>query len=151
MTFNEIMMIVWAVIFVVSIAVEFFTSEFVSLWFALGAIITLFFNFIPEFPLWAQLLIFFVLTILSLIFFRPLVQKLSPKKDEAFNSDGYIGQRFRLLKDVSDKEMGQVKINDVIYNCKSIKDEEIQKEEYVVVVDIRGNTLYVQRDITERK
>ena len=62
------------------------------------------------------------------------------------NSDDLIGQKVKLLSDVTKFDMGTVKINSVIYNVIIAEDEEdIKKDTVVEIVSIKGNKLIVRK------
>jgi hypothetical protein len=82
MTPNQIMAIIWLVLFFGFFLAEIFTVQFVSLWFMLGALVCLGLSFIPDFPIWAQAIVFFAVSLVSLFLFRPLMKRkvLSEKR-----------------------------------------------------------------------
>ena len=64
---NTIMLIVWLSVFVLALIVEISTDMLVSVWFCIGALVALGVTYIPGTPLWVEILVFFAVTIISLI------------------------------------------------------------------------------------
>ena len=76
----EYLWIVWLSIFVVALIVETGTTELVSIFFAFGALIAMIISFIPGVEWWVQLIIFVVLSGVSLAALRPVVKKYLNKE-----------------------------------------------------------------------
>ena len=135
----------WLAVFVITIAVEAMTQDLVSIWFTLGSLVSLCISYLA--PWWVQLIVFVVVSTASLIATRPLVKKLMRSQIRKTNTDEFIGQRTKLLSDVSKFEMGTLKLNSVIYSVvlPEEEDEEIKKDTVVEIVTIKGNKLVVRK------
>ena len=79
--------IFWAVLLVVLVIVELETIQLVSIWFALGAAGALVSAAVAPELWWMQVLIFLALSLISLLFTRPLVKKHVKLKETATNAD----------------------------------------------------------------
>ena len=58
----EYMWIIWLSIFVIMLIVEASTTELVSVFFALGALVAMIISFIPNVEWWVQLIVFVVVS-----------------------------------------------------------------------------------------
>lgn len=104
-------LIVWGIAFVVFAIIEALTPQLVSIWFALGSLVA-FVAAIFGLPLWLQIVIFILISILALLATRPLAKRLLNKKIEPTNADRLIGKIGYILEPVDNfKEQGRVQID----------------------------------------
>lgn len=142
---TEYLWIVWLVVFVIALLVEWATSELVSLWFALGAVVTLVLSVIPEVQWWIQLIVFAVLSFAAFIFLRPLLKKLIKNDRVDTNIDEIVGKKGIMTDDYSELHQGEVKVNGVLWTAINTKEtESIEKGTKVTVVAVQGNKLVVK-------
>ena len=135
---------VWLALFVITIVIEAMTQDIVSVWFTVGAFASLCISYLA--PWWVELIVFVVISTVCLLLTRPFVKKLMRSQIRKTNTDEFIGQRVKLLTDVSKFEMGTVKINSVVYNViVSDEDEKIEKDSIVEIVSIKGNKFIVRK------
>ena len=135
---------VWLAIFVITIVIEAMTQDIVSIWFTVGSVASLCISYLA--PWWVELIVFVVISTVCLLLTRPLVKKIMRSQIRKTNSDDLIGQKVKLLSDVTKFDMGTVKINSVIYNVIIAEDEEdIKKDTVVEIVSIKGNKLIVRK------
>ena len=87
------MSIVWVVIMVVFLVVEAATAGLTCIWFAIGALAALIAALFGA-PIWLQLVWFFVVSVVTLYFTRPLVLKYVNSRSQPTNADMVIGSRF---------------------------------------------------------
>lgn len=134
----------WLILLVILIILEVLTPiSIVSCWFIPGAIVGGILS-ILKVPLIIQIIVFFVISIILLILTKPLSKKLQ-EKGNPMKEYPYIGVKTYLLSDITDIELGLVKINDIIWNVRSIENEIIKKGEKVEVIRVEGNTLLVKK------
>lgn len=142
---NTIMMIVWLCIFVVALIAELSTEAIVSAWFCVGAAIALAVTYIPGMPWWGELIVFFVVSVIALIAFRPLVLKRMDRIKHKTNIDTIIGKKGKVTKSIKALEFGEVKIEGVLWTAALTPDsEDIEIDSTIEVVSIEGNKLYVK-------
>lgn len=135
------MMIIWAVIFLVTLALELATTNLVSIWFTGGALVA--FIISCFYKNWiVQLVIFALVSLVLLIGTRPLVKKKLLKTYRT-NADSLIGEDILITKKVSLNVPGEGKIRDIIWTCKVNVDTTIEENTYAEVKEIRGNSLIV--------
>ena len=82
---------VWVAITVICIVIETMTFALTTIWFAISAFVMVFLAFTPI-PFPVQLLIFVALSMILLIFTRPVLQKKLDQKKIATNYERVIGQ-----------------------------------------------------------
>ncbi|MBO4682344.1 MAG: NfeD family protein, partial [Bacilli bacterium] len=105
----EYMWISWLSVFVIALIIEASTTELVSVFFAFGALIAKVISFIPGVEWWVQLVVFVVLSGVSLAALRPLVKKYFNKEKRSTNVDELIGKRANVV-DVNNDGYPEVKI-----------------------------------------
>ena len=145
MPIEEYMIWIWLGIFVVTIIVEAATQDIVSIWFALGSLAALCVSFAV--PFWAEIIVFFVISSVTLIFTRPFVRRLMDRQIRKTNTDDFIGKRVKVIKDVDKYDGGEVKINGITYTAILLEDENetIPEESVVEIVTLKGNKVVVRK------
>ena len=73
------LIVVWLVIFVVSVIIEACTTELVSIWFSAGSIIALILSAIPNVPFYIPIIVFIVISLTLLLCLRPIIKKMLNK------------------------------------------------------------------------
>ncbi len=133
----------WLVLFLVLLVVEFMTIGLVSIWFAVGALISFIVSlFVDSFII--QLLVFIIMSIFTLIITRPLIKKFKASEVIPTNSDRVIGKSGEVTKKIGNNQYGEVKIFGNTWTAYS--DSEIEVGERVKVLKIDGVKLIVQKE-----
>jgi len=145
----SIMAIVWAVFIVITAVIELQTSDLVTIWFTIGAVGALI-AALFKLPIWLQLVIFLAISTVCLIATRPIAKKLQQKEVIRTNSDKVIGKVALVTKQISEDEIGEVKIEG--REWRAINNDGITFEvgEKVMVEAISGTKLIVSK-IEENK
>ena len=139
------MQFVWLGAAVVFIIIEALTMGLTTIWFALGALISMVLAFL-NLPLAWQILLFLIVSSILLLFTRPVaVDKLKIGKIKT-NAESLVGLQGFIVKAISAEEKGQVKVRGQIWTAAAAEDEELQENEKVIVEKIEGVTLYVRSD-----
>ena len=137
------MTILWGLLFLVLIFIEFVTINLVTLWFACGAFISLFVSIYVDSVI-VQTLVFIIVSLLSLVLTKPIVNKLKIKKVIPTNSDRYIGQSGEVIKKITPKEKGEVKVMGTVWTA--ISNETLEVGEDILVEKIDGVKLIVKKE-----
>lgn len=141
-----VMFWIWLAVLVVSVIIEIFTMDLVSIWFGVGAIIPLFLSLIDDFPIVWQIVIFIVSSALLMIFLRKIAQKLLFKNSNSkTNLDSCIGKTYRLLKETDFEKNGEIKVNGIVWTAVSEDGKLILAGELVEIVKVQGNKFVVKR------
>lgn len=134
----------WIIVALVCGAIEIFTVGFWFLYLAISALVVALAVSIGWFPqIEVQLLVFAFLTILLVIFTRPLVVKLIKTNETASNVKALVGQKGISIDKIVPLHYGQVKLNGEIWTA--VSSEEIEAGTLVEVAAIEGVKLIVQK------
>lgn len=141
----EQMLWVWLGVFVLACFFEFATAaQLVSIWAAVGAVAAMIASFCNA-SVEVQFIIFFAVSILSLILTRPLVKKLIHNKNVPTNADMCIGQKGKVLAEIHGDEIrGQVRVSGTVWTAISEADGIIPEGAEVLVKRIEGVKLVVE-------
>lgn len=127
---------IWIMIAILGFGVEIFTTQLISIWFAVSALINLFLVSMYIGLKW-QLIQFVVTGVVLLLIFRPLAKKLQPKFHPMNAADGIVGKTGTVLNDQRVKVDGQ--------SWKYATDAKLNVGDSVKVVALNGVTLQVQK------
>ena len=136
---------IWALVIVGMIIFELVTlGNLVSVWFAFGALGALLVSLFSS-NLTIQVLVFVVLSIVSLIFVRPITHKILKGTEVATNADRLLGKEIILDTDITQENWGLVKINGIEWSATTADDSEIAAGTSVIVTAIEGVKLIVKK------
>jgi membrane protein implicated in regulation of membrane protease activity len=135
---------IWLGVFVLTVILEASTQDFVSIWFAVGALVAIAISYSA--PFWVELIVFVVISAMALIFTRPLVKKLMDRTVRKTNSDEFVGKRVKVEKEITKYDGGLVKLNGIVYSAILMEEEEksIPLDSIVEVVSLKGNRVVVK-------
>ena len=129
----------WIIVLVVMIILEAISLNLTAIWFAVGALAALFArlagaNFLT------QMIVFVVLSALSMAFLRPFAKKvLKTDRQESTNADRIIGQSAIVIVPIDNlKGCGQIKIGGQIWSAVSETGEPLEEGTFVRIVSITG-------------
>ena len=136
----------WFLAFIILVLIELCTVSLVSIWFAVGALITFICSyFISEF--YIQMIIFITSSIISLLLTKKFVKKVVKKEPEKTNLDRAVGKIGIITEEIKSKnDLGEVKVDGKKWSCYSTK--KILKDSKVEILSIDGVKLKV-REIKE--
>lgn len=133
---------IWACVFLI---IELITPvALVSIWFVFGSVVAGILALL-KMDITYQLIAFISCSILSLLVFRPLLEKYYMPKLVKTNADRLIGQKMRLEDDYYEKHWGTLQINGITWNVASENSMPIKKGELVEIIDIVGSKLIVRK------
>lgn len=140
----DIAVIVWIVLLVVFLVVEAATVSMVSTWFAGGALLALIVCFLGG-PVWLQVLVFFMVSIVLLALLRPLVRKFFQPKLTKTNADSLVGSTCLVVEAIDNLTgTGRVKVGDVTWSARSESGDPIPTGHQVKILKIQGVKVYVE-------
>lgn len=138
------MVYLWLILFVAAILIEAGTSALVSIWFAAGSFAALVASAFGA-PIWLQIVLFIACSILMLIFTRPMLKKLFPKKFIPTNTELSVGKSAVVIEEINnDLGTGRVRLNGVDWKAVAGNDRLIEKDTVVTVKEISGAKLIVE-------
>ena len=130
--------IIWLIVLVVSLVVEISTLGLTSIWFAGGALLALLIAMIGG-PLWLQVLVFLVTSIVLLIFTRPIAAKYFNKNREKTNVNSKIGKQAIVTVTIDNlKGEGQIVTEGMEWTARSLDSTIIEEGSVVTIEKIEG-------------
>jgi len=136
---------IWGVIIVVSFVVEVLTTgTMTSIWFTIGAIVSLLLALLGVSET-IQIIAFVVVSILTLIFLRPMAEKYLRGNVIATNTDRVIGRSVKVTKAITTDEWGEVLVDGVRWSAVDANNHGINIDERVKIVAIEGAKLIVKK------
>ena len=143
---EQYMWIVWLALLVIMVLIEAMGPALVSIWFAIGALVSLIISFIPGVSWWIQIIVFVVISAVMLLALRPYSKRYFKRNTIKSNVDSLVGKKGILLEEISPFSAGSCKINDVLWTAVSQNEKEtIEKDSIVEVITIQGNKLIVKK------
>lgn len=138
---------IWLGVLVLAVIVETLTFALVSVWFVPGALIAMILAFFPAIPLWVQIVVFLVVTLLLLIFIKPISGKLLIGKRVATNADAVIGEAAVVTEAINNLEAkGQVKVRGQVWSARAAdKNATYEIGEVLNVIAIEGVKLICKK------
>ena len=137
--------IIWLGILAVLLVIEGLTTALTTIWFAGGALIAaiaagLGLGIVP------QLLLFFCVSLVLLLFTRPAALKLMNKNTEKTNVEGLLGKSAVVIQQIDNlAQTGQVRINDIEWMARTSDDSVTIPVGTVVVIEaVHGVRLIVR-------
>ena len=141
---SDMATVIWIGAMVLFGVVEAATAGLTSIWFVLGSVAGLI-AAICDGPVWLQLTLFFVVSIVSLAATRPLVKKLMGKSIVATNADRVLGAQARVTEAIDNTlPTGAVYVGGKTWTARSESGEPIPVGTIVRVGRMEGVKLYVQ-------
>ncbi|NLC05107.1 MAG: NfeD family protein [Erysipelothrix sp.] len=135
---------IWIIVLVLAILIELLTvGNLVFVWFSFGALAA----WIGQrFGLrWElQIVLFSLVTLISLFFVRPLTQKYLRGEVVSTNMDRMIGTQFRLEKDLDKTTWYQQNVGSTLWSIVEVNRKSLKKDTLVEVVSIEGVKLVVK-------
>lgn len=133
----------WFCIAVAFAVIEAVTLGIVSIWFAIGALVTMLFAFVIDSFL-IQLLIFLAVSLILVATTRKVaVEKLKIGQTKT-NVDELIGQEAVVVKAIEPHVPGEVKINGKVWRAVSDSQQSYMINEVVMVLRIEGVTIFTK-------
>lgn len=138
-------MLTWLIVMIAMIAVELVTlGNLVSIWFAIGALFALVTAFITE-NLLIQTIVFAIVSVLSLILVRPMVNRTLRGRMISTNADSIIGRKFELTDEITFDSWGMIMVDGSPWSAVSYDHKPIVRGVLVEVVAIAGVKLVVKQ------
>ncbi|NLL97297.1 MAG: NfeD family protein [Clostridiaceae bacterium] len=133
----------WLGLMVILIGIEAATVNLTTIWLAGGSLVA-FILALFNLPLWLQITAFFVVSIVMIIFTRPIAVKYLKVGTQRTNVDALIGTTGLVTMDISEHKAGQVKVKGQIWTAVSESGESILADTEVDILAIEGVKLIVK-------
>jgi membrane protein implicated in regulation of membrane protease activity len=140
--------IYWLILCIILLVIELLTMGLTTIWFAGGGIVAFFISLFGV-SLEVQLTAFAVVSLLLLLFTRPVAMRFMKGKRENTNTDALIGAVATVVEPIDNlKEMGAVFIEGKVWTARAVTNELFfEKDETVTVLEVRGVKLIVAKQI----
>ncbi|MBQ5439691.1 MAG: NfeD family protein [Clostridia bacterium] len=134
---------IWIAVMVIMAVAEGLTTQLVSVWFVVGALVAAIVSFfVPNLAI--QMALFVGVSLFMLIITKPYVQKAKNIKAEATNADRNIGKIAVVTQEINNIEgTGQVKVAGNTWTARTVNDEIVPEGAEVTVKEISGVKLMV--------
>jgi len=139
------MLFVWLVLLIAFIVIELMTMGLTTIWFAGGTIIAIIAAAVNA-PLAVQVILFLVISILLLLFTRPVAVKYFNKDRVKTNVESMLGRQAIVISDINNLEgIGQVTVGGQEWTARSADENiNIPVGEVVKVLAVSGVKLIVE-------
>ena len=136
--------ICWLAVFVLLIVFELATMGLTTIWFAGGAVAGFIASMLGA-NVVIQAVVFFVVSIVLLIFTRPFAVRYINSNKTKTNIDGLIGQEALVLEEINNiRETGCARLEGKEWTARSVDDTVIPADTVVIVERIEGVKLIVK-------
>ena len=124
----------WLITFLVLTFIELITVNLVSIWFAIGAVAALISSYFTD-NIYIQIIIFIVVSSISLILTRKIVSKLRGNDFEKTNLDRVIGKIGIVTEEITKLEPGEVKVDGKKWSAISTKKIDVGSKVEILSID----------------
>ena len=140
----EQMEIIWLALTAVLLIIEIATLGLTTIWFAGGAVAGFIASMLGA-NVVIQAVVFFVVSIVLLIFTRPFAVRYVNSNKTKTNIDGLIGQEALVLEEINNiRETGCARLEGKEWTARSVDDTVIPADTVVIVERIEGVKLIVK-------
>jgi len=138
--------IVWLVLLVLFAVIEIATMGLTTIWFAGGALVALISSLLGA-PIAVQIVLFAVLSLVLLIFTRPIAVKYFNKDRVKTNVESVVGQKAIVTTEINNLlGVGTASLSGQEWTARSAKDDVVIPEGTTVVIDkVDGVKLIVRQ------
>lgn len=138
--------LIWLGILAGLLFIEAITAGLTTIWFAGGALIAAIASYVGA-NLTIQILLFLCVSVVLLIFTRPVAMRYFNKETVQTNANSLIGKKAVVIQEIDNlAQTGQVRINDIEWTARSVDDGvKIEKDTIVEIREIQGVKLIVRK------
>lgn len=136
---------VWLLLLLVMIVTELITMGLTTIWFAGGAIVAIILA-VLHVPLAIQIAVFLAVSIVLLIFTRPIAVKYFNHDRLKTNVESMIGRQAVVISEIDNLNgIGQIQVNGQVWSARTVEDGQvIPVGEVVVIKAVSGVKLIVE-------
>ena len=139
------MELIWLIIVISAIIIEALTFNLVTIWIAIGGLFAYISTFITDVEN-IQIVVFLLVTIISLISTRKFVKYFINKDKVKTNLDDVEGRYGIVTDKIKDDEIGRVKVMGKSWSAKSDDEKTIEEGKKIKVIKIEGVKLIVKEE-----
>lgn len=124
----------WLILMAALLVIEIATLGLTTIWFAAGALVA-FIIAVLNLPLWLQITVFIVVSVVLLICTRPLAAKYLNSKTSKTNVESLVGRSAKVTKSINNiQAQGQVVVGGMEWTARSTDDAVLIPEGSVVTI-----------------
>ena len=140
--------LIWLIVALVLAGAEVLTGDMFLLMLGGGALVTSGVQWGFDWPIWADGVVFLVVSVLLLVLVRPaLKRRLTPRAPETIGIKALEGKRALVLDRVA-RHGGQVKLDGEVWTARPFNDDDVYEPgEQVTVMHIDGATAVVWKNV----
>lgn len=137
---------IWLALLAVLLVIEAITAGLTTIWFAGGALVAAIVSYFGA-GIAVQWILFLCVSLVLLIFTRPLAVKIMNHDVAKTNVNSLIGRKAVVIQEIDNlAQTGQVKISDIEWMVRTASDGEIIPENAIVTIkEIHGVKLIVEK------
>lgn len=137
--------LIWLAVLFVCIVIEIATMGLTTIWFAGGALIAAVLAMVKA-PLWLQVTAFFVMSVVLLLFTRPVAIRYFNKNREKTNIDSLIGMQAIVISEIDNIQgIGRVQVDGKEWTARTVAGKvTIPVGTVVIIKEIDGVKLLVE-------
>lgn len=133
---------IWLAVILVALLIEWASFSLLSIWFAAAGVLALILAYLNV-PVVVQIVVFFVVAIILLVFTRPYANRYFKTNKINTNIDRIIGMTGTVTKDVSKNVRGEVNVDGKYWTAITLLEEEYKSGEIVEIKSIDGVKLII--------
>ncbi len=124
----------WLILMAVLLVIEIATLGLTTIWFAAGALVACI-AAVVDAPIWLQAALFVVVSVLLLIFTRPLATKYLNSRTSKTNAESLVGRTAKVTKTINNIQAeGQVVVGGMEWTARSTDENVVIPEGAVVMI-----------------
>lgn len=132
------MYIFWIILALAFLVIEFGTVALVSIWFIGGSLAAMVVALTGG-PLWLQVLLFALVSLILLLLLRPFLRKFIDPNKVRTNVDAVIGREALVTEDIDNLlGTGTIKLGGTVWTARSVDNSRIQAGTVVTVQSVQG-------------
>ena len=139
--------IYWLLLFILLLVIEVLTMGLTTIWFAGGALAAFLVSLVAGNILELEVAVFIIVSVILLIFTRPLAMRYLNRKTTLTNADSVVGSIVRVTEPVNNiLDQGAAQADGKVWTARGASDDLLFDEgELAVVQEIRGVKLILQK------
>lgn len=143
--------IYWLILFIILLVIEIATLGLTTIWFAAGALVA-FIAAVLGLGVGIQIILFFLSSLILLIFTRPIAVKYLNKTRTKTNAESLLGKTAVVTESIDNlRNMGTAVVNGQEWTARALSDDiRIEKDTEVTIIEIKGVKLMVEEKKEEQ-
>lgn len=143
--------IYWLILFIILLVIEIATLGLTTIWFAAGALVA-FIAAVLGLGVGIQIILFFLSSLILLIFTRPIAVKYLNKTRTKTNAESLLGKTAVVTESIDNlRNMGTAVVNGQEWTARALSDDiRIEKDMEVTIIEIKGVKLMVEEKKEEQ-